>query len=252
VLARCEAGPARGAVRCRILGTVAALTLLSSACTPIDNLLASVPIFRFMRTAPSFGPYEAPRPAPPGSVPFHSPAGEVLPPIGQPGRMVTEAELNAFAATLTNPLPMTEEVLAVGRTYYDRQCFVCHGPTGLGDGPILNTPGETGKFPFANNLTLPATTGRSDGYLYAVIRAGRGLMPAYGDRLTHLERWAIVNYVRQLQGQSAEPAAPPATPADQQPAAGDTAAPAGPQQPAGQAQPPANDPDAGADAPSRE
>jgi hypothetical protein len=37
--------------------------------------------------------------------------------------------------------------------------------------------------------------------MYAVIRAGRGLMPAYGPRMNHLERWATVMYVRQLQAQ---------------------------------------------------
>ena len=36
-------------------------------------------------------------------------------------------------------------------------------------------------------------------------------MPAYGPRTTVTERWAIVNYVRQLQG---APAAAPVQPAD--------------------------------------
>jgi mono/diheme cytochrome c family protein len=66
------------------------------------------------------------------------------------------------------------------------------------------------------NLTLPATTGRSDGYIYAIIRAGRGLMPSYGPRMTHLERWATVSYVRQLQraaGGSPQVATPTTAPA---------------------------------------
>jgi hypothetical protein len=32
-----------------------------------------------------------------------------------------------------------------------------------------------------------------------VVDVGRGMMPAYGERLTHLDRWAVVEYVRELQ-----------------------------------------------------
>jgi prenyltransferase beta subunit len=32
-----------------------------------------------------------------------------------------------------------------------------------------------------------------------MIRVGRGLMPSYGARITHFDRWHVVNYVRQLQ-----------------------------------------------------
>jgi mono/diheme cytochrome c family protein len=42
----------------------------------------------------------------------------------------------------------------------------------------------------------------SDQYLYAMIRVGRGLMPEYGSRITHFDRWSVVNYVRQLQRQA--------------------------------------------------
>ena len=40
----------------------------------------------------------------------------------------------------------------------------------------------------------------SDGYVYSMIRYGKGGMPRYGDKVYRREdRWAIVNYVRQLQ-----------------------------------------------------
>ena len=46
----------------------------------------------------------------------------------------------------------------------------------------------------------------SDGYLYSIIRYGRGLMPRYGDKVyRHEDRWAVVNYVRQLQRAGAPP-----------------------------------------------
>jgi mono/diheme cytochrome c family protein len=202
--------------RACLLATVLAVAISARACTQLDNALASIPAFSFLRNAPFFDPYEYPRPAPPGSVPFSTPAGEVLPPLE-----ATEVALNAFAGTIRNPYAYDDTAaLRVGRVMYDRHCTVCHGAAGKGDGPILNKPGVTGKFPFAPNLGLPITVARSDGYLYAIIRAGRGLMPAYGPRTTHLERWAMVNYVRELQrrggaatpSNGASPNAPAAVP----------------------------------------
>ena len=172
---------------------VALLALGSSACTALDNALASVPFLAFMRNSPFLDPYEAPRPAPPGAVPFASPVGELLPPMEG-----TEQALVAFAASPAgrNPLARNDSAaLALGKVMYDRHCMVCHGTQGQGNGPVLGP----GKFPFAPNIATIPTTGRPDGYIYAIIRAGRGLMPAYGSRTTHLERWAIVNYVRQLE-----------------------------------------------------
>lgn len=156
-------------------------------------MMASVPIFSFMRNSPSFDPYEAPRPAPYGSVPFNTPAGESLGP-----QEATEEGLNAFAATIKNPLaPADSLALRVGKVMFDRQCAVCHGAQAKGNGTIIGQ----GKFPMAPDLTAAGTVGRSDGYIYAIIRSGRGLMPSYGPRVNHLERWAIVNYLRTLQGQ---------------------------------------------------
>jgi mono/diheme cytochrome c family protein len=170
--------------------------------------MASIPVFSFLRNSPAIDPYEAPRPAPPNSVPFSSPAGDVPLPISN-----SEAGLTAFGATARNPVSASDTMaMKLGQVMYDRHCYVCHGPQGHGDGPIINKPGEQGKFPFALNLTLPLTVGRTDGYLYGVIDVGRGLMPPYGPRMTNLERWATVNYVRQLQRASGASVPAPQTP----------------------------------------
>ena len=177
------------------LSLVLLMTLMASGCTRFENVMASIPVFSFLRNAPFFDPYEAPRPAPYGSVPYNTPAGESLGPLE-----ATEAGLNEFAGRITNPYAATDTLaMRAGEAMFARHCSVCHGPTGKGDGSIIGQ----GKFPYAPNLTLPATVGRSDGYIYAIIRAGRGLMPAYGPRMTHNERWATVMYVRQLQSGAA-------------------------------------------------
>jgi len=52
--------------------------------------------------------------------------------------------------------------------------------------------------------------GFSDGYLYSIIRYGRGVMPRYGDKVYRpADRWAIVNYLRRLQQGAVPPAVAP-------------------------------------------
>jgi mono/diheme cytochrome c family protein len=186
-------------------GLLTLAALLAGGCTQIDNALASVPFLAFMREAPSFDPYEAPRPAPVGSVPFASPAGE-----SQPLIPLTPTGLAEFAASEygQNPLlPGDTAVLRLGQTMFDRYCVVCHGPQGQANGTIVGD----GKYPapLTRNLTAAPAVALADGMIYGIIRNGRGLMPAYGPRTNVTERWAIVHYVRQLQ-QSAGGAPPPA------------------------------------------
>jgi mono/diheme cytochrome c family protein len=179
------------------LSITLAFTLTLNGCTQFEQAMASIPVFSFMRNAPSFDPYEAPRPAPYGSVAFNTPAGESMAPIES-----TEAGLNEFGSKIRNPLASNDTLaLRAGKTMFDRHCAVCHGAAGKGNGSIVGP----GKFPFAPDLTLPVTLARSDGYIYAIVRAGRGLMPAYGPRMNHLERWATVMYVRQLQSGTNRP-----------------------------------------------
>jgi mono/diheme cytochrome c family protein len=129
--------------------------------------------------------------------------------------------LTAFGAGPygVNPLDPTDPaVLEMGQVHYLRHCYVCHGAQGEGNGPVVQ-PGA--KFPLGPPVTSPTAAAYSDGYLYAIIRAGRNLMPAYGGRTTHEDRWAIVAYIRQLQASGGQaPAA--GAPAGVQPPAADT------------------------------
>lgn len=174
--------------RIAILAVVGAAIGLGG-CTEVERAIASVETFNFMHEAPFFDPYEAPREAPPLSVPLESPGGAWEPEVEK-----TEVALREWGDTMSNPLPMNEQVLRDGAESYQTYCAVCHGTTAVGDGPIVGP----GLLPFATNLLLPATEERSDGYIYAIIRVGRGLMPSYR-RIPPQERWAIVNYIRYLQ-----------------------------------------------------
>lgn len=179
----------RADLRRGLLGTALIATIGLGGCTEVERAMASVKALNFMHEAPSLDPYEAPRDAPALSVPLESPAGTWEPAVER-----TEAALRAWGDTLTNPLGMEEEVLLTGARDFQTYCAVCHGASATGDGPLVGQ----GRLPFATNLLLPATEQRTDGYIYAVIRVGRGLMPSY-QRIPSRERWAVVNYIRHLQ-----------------------------------------------------
>jgi mono/diheme cytochrome c family protein len=110
-------------------------------------------------------------------------------------------------AGVPNPTPVSEASLANGRKYFQVNCSPCHGEKGMGDGPVtqFGMPGI--------NLTGDITKNRTDGYIFGMIRNGRGLMPPY-NRIEEPDRWDVVNYLRGLQGKLAQtvPTGPLAAP----------------------------------------
>jgi mono/diheme cytochrome c family protein len=96
-------------------------------------------------------------------------------------------------SSIPNPHPVTDASLANGRKYFQINCAPCHGDKGMGDGTATKygMPGI--------NLITDVTRGRTDGYIFGMIRNGRGLMPTY-NRIEEADRWDVVNYLRALQG----------------------------------------------------
>jgi mono/diheme cytochrome c family protein len=192
---------------------MAALALMTLAgCKPLDDALVLV-FGRSMRDQRSFDPYENTRMPPVGSVPFAAanyPAADGEVNIGQPEGI----DIPPFAQTdlgapgvggpaiqgMANPTdPASPASLQRGQELYMRWCVVCHGPDGVGANAYI---AQHHPVLPAYNLSAPLVAGYSDAYIYAMIRVGRGLMPEYGSRVAHFDRWHIVNYVRQLQRQA--------------------------------------------------
>jgi mono/diheme cytochrome c family protein len=192
---------------------VCVLALMTlGGCKPLDDTMVLV-FGRSMRDQRSFDPYENPRPAPENSVAFSAgnyPAAMGVVNVGQPEGIdipyFTQNELGAPGVGgpaiqgMVNPTdPNDAASLARGEELYLRFCIVCHGPDGVGANaniallhPVLP----------AYNLSGEIVAAYSDAYIYAMIRVGRGLMPEYGSRIAHFDRWHVVNYVRQLQQQA--------------------------------------------------
>ena len=184
----------------------------SGACVPLDDVMASV-FGRSMRDQRSFDPYENAQQnallPPEGAVPLSSgnmAAGPFDVNLGQaegatdvpaPFTQLDMVGNPAMLDGLVNPVAASAESLERGEELYTRFCSVCHGPDGAGTtGNIFEVHPAMAAYPLRGERALAY----SDGYIYGMIRVGRGLMPPYGHQVGHYDRWHIVNYVRQLQG----------------------------------------------------
>jgi mono/diheme cytochrome c family protein len=99
----------------------------------------------------------------------------------------------------------TRERLAEGRRIYQQQCAVCHGVLGDGDGPeAARFRGELwtwgrgigpGIFTDRDWMAHRKPTELYQRVFDGVRRRGVELMPAFGDRLSPDEIWAVVDYL---------------------------------------------------------
>ena len=155
--------------------------------------------FTDFKQQPKIDPWESvadtipPRGNPQNSVPVYGTAA----PGFEYGRLPAIAVIDSMSG-ISNPVPADQRSLNNGRINFQINCAVCHGPLGQGNGPAT-------RFGMAGiNLTSDVTKNRTDGYIFGMIRNGRGLMPTY-NRIEEPDRWDIVNYIRTLQGKSGTP-----------------------------------------------
>ena len=97
---------------------------------------------------------------------------------------------------LANPVDADARSLANGQRLYAVNCMVCHGELGDANSPMRQLSAMYGFTPPINGA---ATQARTDGYLWGMMRNGRGLMASF-NRIPDAERWDVVNYIRGLQG----------------------------------------------------
>jgi len=176
-----------------------------------DDLMHAIPWFDHMIYSRYVNPYsraDLPRYTVDGTVPITG---------GEPdwsaewagGKTATADALKNPTQPGTPPAPrhgamtprLPSDLDARGDSVFQTFCSPCHGIGGAGDGLVGRRMG-------APPLVSDRVRGFSDGYIYSIIRYGRGLMPRYGDKIFDpMDRWAVVNHVRKLAG-AATPAAP--------------------------------------------
>ncbi len=112
----------------------------------------------------------------------------------------------AYAFTLSTPA----DTLTRGETLFAENCTRCHGESGNGDGPDAAQLSDVAVF---TNQAFMAQLSAED--MAAAISNGAGDMPAFGDKLSQDDIWALTGYLRTLPfaGNGALAAEPQATPA---------------------------------------
>lgn len=100
-----------------------------------------------------------------------------------------------------NTVPATPEVLARGKNRFETMCTPCHNHDGKGNGLVVQKG-------FANppSLVRPEAIAYTDGKFFHVMSAGQNIMSSYADKLSELDRWSIVHYIRVMQKGGTVPA----------------------------------------------
>jgi mono/diheme cytochrome c family protein len=131
-----------------------------------------------MANQPKVNPYEVYRSSP-----------EPLAPIEPPPGTVARDD-----APEPPPPPVTLALLERGQQRFDIYCAVCHGPSGYGDGMVVQR-----GFPAPPSYHIDRLRKAPIQHFYDVITNGYGVMYAYAQRVAPEDRWAIVAYIRALQ-----------------------------------------------------
>jgi mono/diheme cytochrome c family protein len=96
------------------------------------------------------------------------------------------------SAFLRNPIPRSAESIARGRQLFAKDCAVCHGAEGKGDGvaALPLRPDDLSRI--ARPPIFP------DGVVAYRIINGVKLMPAFKTTLSESEIWDLLNFIRSL------------------------------------------------------
>ena len=141
--------------------------------------------------SPLFPDGKGSRPPPTGSVAMAE--GDLAKTSG--GRHGQDAVVADDAAAAASAPPAVDlALLQRGQQRYDIYCAPCHSPLGDGDGLVARR-----GFPHPPTFHQARLRDAPDRHMFDVVTQGYGVMPAFADRTTPRDRWAIVAYVRALQ-----------------------------------------------------
>ncbi len=110
------------------------------------------------------------------------------------GPVVVIPVVPGFARFVRPPIPPVPANIAAGQQIFMQNCATCHGTTGHGDGPAA---ANLNPKPFDLTVHAPLHT---EGELYYWVTNGitGTAMPVWQDKLTDLQRWQVVLFVKTL------------------------------------------------------
>lgn len=111
--------------------------------------------------------------------------------VGRPA-LTTGSAAGAYLDEV--PLPVTAEMLAVGRKNFEIYCAACHGAGGYGGSRVARNM----QPPLPPSLRTGHGAQHEPGYYFEVITQGQGRMPSYAAELSVPERWAVVAYLTRV------------------------------------------------------
>lgn len=133
---------------------------------------------RDMEQQPAYQPQEAPR--------LHSPSGS----IPRESRMVLTKRTDEDGAMEG---PDAARLFRIN-------CAHCHGPTGMGDGPVA---GDLKQLPA--NLQAQAVQAKSAAEVFTILTEGKDMMPPFRGELSADERAALAQFVKSLPARARVP-----------------------------------------------
>lgn len=141
---------------------------------PLSNMAEPLPA-RSYSPSPVFADGRTMQPPPAGTVPV-------------------DAQLDATR----NPYANDKGAAARGEWVFRTYCATCHGPTGMGDGPVTRR-----GVPAPTSLKSDRVRALTDRELFDLISGGRGKMPPYARMIAAEDRWKAVIEVRKLSREDA-------------------------------------------------
>ena len=100
----------------------------------------------------------------------------------------------AMSAQVKNPVSdLTGAELEETGRLFNINCAICHGATGIANGPLSSKIGAIANF------TLPKYITMADGTMFYSINYGLRNMGSYASQLDRQQRWMLVKYIRTLQ-----------------------------------------------------
>ena len=131
--------------------------------------------------------------------------------IQEPPRILTSKESVPYGSTkevaysydeaLGLAMPANTPGVERAKALYTTDCSMCHGPTGSGEGPMTQYFIKENASPPVDFLSQRVLQ-RKDGELFWLITNSIGNMPGFGRLLSEEDRWALVRYIRFVQGRN--------------------------------------------------
>ena len=102
----------------------------------------------------------------------------------------------------SNPISKNDTTLARGKNRFEVFCSPCHGFDGKASGTVITkvqlAEDEEG-FPSPPDFLSEQSKKLTDSRIFHILSAGQNLMFPVNDKLSEIDKWSVILYIRELQ-----------------------------------------------------